>query len=416
MLPDFPGSLWVEIAEKCLLVKRDVICLASTNREMRQLLLPLLFQSVEFRGFPSSETSLDDSDETQELHLKSLAPFYIRIHKRVGWLERRPNLLPYVKTFRLCGWSQLSALLEDDPDMWYTPVYGAALDCWMAAYEALVGLMSILPSLKVLAVLGSPITPALQNIFYLSPQLESLMLSGCEIEVGRSNIPRRQVVSHLKDLAYQPSSSNAEYLDTCFKQLLRRCLPSLVSLKVPMYCVESVASIVSVQCHTLQHLVISESPFGPIGMEKASAVYDLLKSCIALKTLKILGWVDRDLPDLGEHAPPNLDYISGTSTVFQALVPGRPIHSIHLQYCPLDPFTASSFNLSRPSTVSVHRVYFDCGTNLPSEVITALGSAFRQLTHLTIRFLRGYTSSRLAAVGVRCPSVFAFNKNNKNNN
>jgi hypothetical protein len=399
MPSELPAKIWVQICEKYSLSKSDLLSLSSTNRELREQTLPLPFQDVEFQGFP--QAVVEESEETREPYNRSLAPFYTRIHKRVDWLQNQPHLLPYVRTCRLYGWSHLSALLDDDPDVLYSPLYGDALDCWLSAYEVLIGLITLLPSLRVLALAGSPITPALQSAIYLSPRLESLVLSACESEVGRSTIPRRQVAVRLHDLVYQPPPANSEHLDPNFKQLLRRCLPSLISLKLSMDSVVGVAAIVSTHRHTLQHLVISESPFGPIGIEKASAVYNLLKSCAGLKTLKIIGWVDCDLPELGEHAPPNLDYISGTSTVFQALVPGRPIHSVHLQYCPLDPLTPSSFDLSQPSTVTVRRVYIDYGSNLPADVITALGSAFRHLTHLKIRFLRGYRiNNRNAAIGV----------------
>lgn len=409
MLPELPAKFWVQISEKYSLSKCDLLSLSSTNRQIREQILPFLFQDVEFQGFPSPQAILDDSEETPDLYDRSLAPFYTHIHQRVHWLQNNPHLLPQVQTCRMHGWSHLSALLDDDPDVLYSPLYGDALDCWLSAYEALVGLISVLPSLKVLAVAGSPITPALQSVIYLSPRLESLMLSACEIEVGRSNIPRRQVAVRLQGLVYEPPPENAEYLDPSFKQLLRRCLPSLISLKFPMDCIAGIAPIVSSHRHALQHLVISESRFGPIGVDMASAVYSLLKSCAGLKTLKIMGWIDCDLPALGDYAPPNLDYISGTSSVFQALVPGRPIHSVHIQYCPLDALRPSSFNLSRPSTVTVRRVYIDCGIHLPADVITALGSAFRHLTHLKIRFLRGFNvKNKNAAIEVRIVLVLPY--------
>lgn len=316
MLPELPTKLWLQILERYFLAQRDLLSFSSTNRQLRELTLPLLFQCVEFQGFPARQSLLGGSIDTGYSYLKVLAPFYSRISERIRWLQRRCHLLPHVRTCRLCGWSRLSELLEDDPDLLYLPLYGDVLDYWMSAYEVLVGLVPMLPSLKVLAVIHSPITSALQSAFYLSPRLETLMLSACESEVGHWTIARRQVTARLQDLAYEPPPY-VEHLGSSFKQLLRR---SLVSLKVPMDCIVSIAAIVAAHRHTLQHLVISELPFGPIGKEKVSSIITLLKSCTRLKTLKIMGWVDCDLQELGKHVPPNLEYISGTSAVFQVSI------------------------------------------------------------------------------------------------
>ncbi|KAF8586154.1 hypothetical protein K439DRAFT_1615301 [Ramaria rubella] len=395
-----PNKIWVQVSTKYISTNRDLHALSSTNKQLRELIVPFIFQCIDFRGFlPDPELQYDSDIES---HLDSLIPYYARIHKRVNWLKRRHCLLSHVETIQIRGWSHLSAIVEEDPNMWYSPTYSDAMDRWTTAYDALIRLVATAPSLKILAVIGSPITSRLQSTFYLSPHLKSLVLSACEVRVGRSKIHRSQIVNRLQDLAYEPTRSTSEYIDSSFKQLLSRCLPSLVSLKIPMDCIGKLGTTLSAfaqsKPQSLRHLVISESPFGPVGVGKAAVVYDLLKSCPDLQTLKIMGWVDQDLPALAVYAPKKLDYISGTSTVFQALLPGRPIHSIHLQYCPLDPITPSSLILSRQSTAIVRKVYFDCGATPSSEVIASLGIAFRQLQHLTIRFLRGYTAKRSMAI------------------
>ncbi|KAF8518528.1 hypothetical protein BU17DRAFT_90855 [Hysterangium stoloniferum] len=400
MPSDLPQKLWCQIIKQYIPLKRDLRNLSLVNKVLHDLTLPHLFQNLHFLGMLPNLKSFVRRDHPEKAALKAMSSLYLRCEKRIEQLLSHPHILLYVKSVYITGWSQLSSFLEEDPDMWQHSMYSSAVDRWNTAYHRLAALIPEASSMKTLIITNSPITLQIQPSFFSCPQLDTLMLISCDLQVDISNTPRRDVVTRLTNFIYELDNSSPDHTPAAIKQIVKRSALSLTHLDIPMESLIGVAAILCATKHSLIHLNIS-SPFNvnPTSPSHEVALYNLLDTCQNLESLSLSGWIGEAFPNLCQHIPTKLKCVSGTVSLLRQMISKRPVASIHIQYSALDPIIPTSFLLEYPPTAIVRKLTMDCAKLRPN-VLEGVASAFPQLTHLTIRFVRGYIGDRSTAIVV----------------
>lgn len=360
IMSSLPTELWTLIIDEYVSQPAERLSLALTSRLLHDITLPSLFKCLSFTRFDPREP---------------VAPF-THVTDRIEFLHSRPDVRGYVREVVVYGWFLIPS----------SPHYRETIGATKRAYGVIESILLMLPRLRKLTIIRSPITLRMRSVLPRMPHLQSLDIRDIyEYNVIEYERGSQTFFSHgfhsLKELTFlcQEPGLGTFYL----KQLLINLAPEqLTRLCVHDWCLPHISKA-RISLRALLQVEIGLE-FGSQWTD-TNILYHLLSHSQDIREIRVRPTVAPNSHPPPETVLPRLECVSGPIDILVALVPGRPVWRIELFAKKLS--TPLGFTPLQKSTVDITSLTLYIGS-LSAVDIRHCGQALTKLRHFDIQLKR----------------------------
>lgn len=376
-VPPLPSDVWALIIGDYVSHVEDRLRLALTSASLRELTLPSIFQRLSFTRFSIREPGVPVAATFSERDVVLVSSAHIT--ERIKFLHSRSDVRGYVHEVVIYGWSArpLSPRAAERVEIRRATNY---------AYGAIDSILSTLPQLKKLRIVGSPITLSMRSLLPQLPHLESLDIRDIIGEVQDIIIGDKQdyrttasrgfrCLKELTFLCRERFDGGTLYL----RQLLATLAPDhLTRLSIYDWCLPHIMTT-NMDLRFLLHVSIELRLDGRA--TDMAPLYRLLARSQDIREIRVMPTISPSSPPPSGDLLPRLESVSGSIDILTTLVPGRPVRRIELFTTFPIPFR---FSPLQNSAVDITSLSLNVRALL-AEDITHCGHVLRKLRHFTIQ-------------------------------